>query len=82
MNGDVLECAGEHDNIAPKTASAKRGKDSPTGYVPEVLLTRRQVAERWQVCEHTVARNRNLKPIRLNRRLLRYHLSDVEAIEK
>lgn len=45
------------------------------------LLTRRQVAERWSCCEHTIARNRSLKPIRFNRRMLRYRLENVEAVE-
>lgn len=45
------------------------------------LLTRKQVAARWRVCAHTVARRRDLQPVRLGRRLLRYRLSDVEAIE-
>jgi len=45
------------------------------------LLSRRQVAQRWACCEHTVARRRDLKPVRFNKRLLRYRLADVEAIE-
>lgn len=45
------------------------------------LLSRRQVAERWSCCEHTVARRKDLKPLRFNRRFLRYKLSDIEAIE-
>jgi len=46
------------------------------------LLSRRQVAERWGVCTHTLARRKDLTPIRFNRRLLRYRLSDVQALEK
>lgn len=45
------------------------------------LLSRRQVAQRWNCCEHTVARRKDLKPLRFNRRLLRYRLTDIEAIE-
>jgi len=50
--------------------------------MPEVLLSRREVAHRWSVCEHTVARNKKLQAIRFNARLLRYRLKDVEAVEK
>jgi hypothetical protein len=46
------------------------------------LLSRRQVAQRWGCCEHTVARRRDLKPLRFNDRLLRYRLEDVEAVER
>lgn len=45
------------------------------------LLTRQQLAERWRCCGHTIARRKDLQPVRLGRRLLRYRLSDVEAIE-
>lgn len=45
------------------------------------LLTRRQLAQRWHCCVHTIARRKDLDPVRLGRRLLRYRLSDVEAIE-
>ena len=45
------------------------------------LLTRRQVAQRWNCCGHTIARMRNLRPVRFNRRLLRYRLEDIQAIE-
>lgn len=44
-------------------------------------LTRRDVANRWNCCPHTVARRPDLTPIRFNRRLLRYRLEDVQAIE-
>ena len=46
------------------------------------LLTRRQLAQRWNCCPHTIARRKDLQPVRLGRRLLRYRLSDVEAIER
>ena len=49
---------------------------------PEKLLSRRQVADRWQVCQATVYRHPELKPIRFNRRLLRYRLADIEAVER
>jgi len=47
----------------------------------ERLLTRKEVAERWGVVVHTIARNKNLKPIRFNGRLIRYRLEDVIALE-
>jgi hypothetical protein len=50
--------------------------------VPVHLLTRRQVAERWSCCPHSVARRTDLKPVRFNKRFLRYRLSDIEAIER
>jgi hypothetical protein len=49
--------------------------DQPT------LLTRRQLAQRWSCCPHTIARRKDLQPVRFGRRLLRYRLSDVEAVE-
>lgn len=59
-----------------------RTAPSAAGLAPGLLLTRKQVAHRWRVCPHTVARNPHLKPIRLNSRLLRYRTADVEALEK
>jgi hypothetical protein len=60
----------------------------PTG-VPqadeEVLLSRRQVANRWSVCTETVKRKERaglLSPVRFNQRLTRYRLSDVFALEQ
>ena len=47
----------------------------------QIFLTRRQIAERWACCEHSVARKNELKPLRFNRRMLRYRLEDVLAIE-
>jgi hypothetical protein len=58
------------------------GQTSPANGQAVELLTRQQLAERWQVCPHTIARNKALNPIRLNRRLLRYRLTDVVALEK
>lgn len=45
------------------------------------LISRRELAARWGVCPHTIARRRDLKPVRFGRRLLRYRLGDVLAIE-
>jgi hypothetical protein len=45
------------------------------------LLTRQELARRWNCCAHTIARRKDLTPVRLGPRLLRYRISDVEAIE-
>lgn len=45
------------------------------------LLSRRQVAQRWGVCQHTIARRNDLHPLRFNRRLIRYRLEEIEAVE-
>jgi hypothetical protein len=52
--------------------------------IPEQLLSRRAVADRWQTSVETVKRRERaglLTPIRFNQRLLRYKLSDIEALE-
>jgi hypothetical protein len=52
--------------------------------IPEQLLSRRAVAQRWQTSIETVKRREKeglLKAIRFNERLLRYKLSEIEAIE-
>jgi hypothetical protein len=51
---------------------------------PEQLLSRKAVADRWQTSVETVKRREKaglLKALRFNQRLLRYRLSDVEALE-
>ena len=51
---------------------------------PEQLLSRRALANRWQTSTETIKRREKeglLKAIRFNQRLLRYKLSDVEALE-
>jgi len=45
------------------------------------LLSRKEVAQRWSCCPHTIARRKDLKPVRFNRRFLRYRLADIEAVE-
>ena len=42
------------------------------------LLSRAEVARRLGVCVHTVARNKQLTPIKFNARLVRYRIEDVE----
>ncbi|HEY3899949.1 MAG TPA: hypothetical protein VGM54_15180 [Chthoniobacter sp.] len=56
----------------------------PTDLQPQRLLSRRQVCQRWACCPMTLARREAaglLQPIRFNARLVRYRLSDIEAIE-
>lgn len=45
------------------------------------LLTRHEVAQRWHCCPHSVARRKNLRPLRLSGRMLRYRMADVLAVE-
>jgi hypothetical protein len=45
------------------------------------LLTRQELATRWNCCTHTIARRKDLKTVRLGPRLVRYRLTDIEAIE-
>jgi hypothetical protein len=52
--------------------------------IPEQLVSRKAVADRWQTSKETVKCREKaglLKAIRFNQRLLRYKLSDVEAFE-
>ncbi len=52
--------------------------------ISEQLLSRKAVAERWQTSVETVKRREKeglLRAIRFNERLLRYKLSEIEAIE-
>lgn len=60
-----------------QTGLSPVGQQSPIG-----LLTREQVAQRWGCCTHTIARRKDLQPVRLGPRLVRYRLVDVEAIER
>ncbi|HEY1422686.1 MAG TPA: hypothetical protein VGF20_04475 [Candidatus Acidoferrum sp.] len=58
-----------------------RQKISP---VEQQLLSRRAIANRWQTSIETVKRREQegfLKAIRFNQRLIRYKLSDVQALE-
>jgi len=51
---------------------------------PEQLLSRKAIADRWQTSVETVKRREKaglLRAIPFNQRLLRYKLSDIEALE-
>jgi hypothetical protein len=50
----------------------------------EQLLSRQAVADRWQTSRETIKRREKaglLKAIRFNSKLIRYKLSDVQALE-
>jgi hypothetical protein len=60
----------------------KDGIDGPT---VEMLLTRRELADRWKVSIETVKRRERakmLRPMRLDGRIIRYRMSDVVRIEQ
>jgi hypothetical protein len=65
------------ESIQPEPPRLDQHPQNPSA----ALLSRREVAERWRCCEHTVARRKDLKPLRFNSRLLRYRVQDIEAIE-
>ena len=55
-----------------------------TASLPEQMLSRKAVADRWQTSVETVKRRQKaglLRALRFNRRLLRYKLADVIAYE-
>ena len=55
----------------------------PTRAPLEELLTRKQVAERFQTCCHTIMRWERrglLKAQRINKRVLRYPVSEVKRL--
>ena len=65
---------------APKPKIEKR--EMPTFTSREVrLITRKQLAERWQCDPATIMRRKDLMPLRLGESLIRYSLSQVEDIE-
>lgn len=65
----------------PESSQPQAGLSTVGQQILVGLMTRQQVAQRWNCCPHTVARRRDLHAVRLGRRLVRYRLSDVEAIE-
>lgn len=77
-NGSSGKSARFNQQTAGLTSNPKQALSSES---VEGLLTRRELARRWACCEHTVARVKSLKPLRFNKRMLRYRIADVEAIE-
>ena len=83
INESLQKQKGNQQSTLPCSKKIK-GQETvtPDDKMPAVaLLSRRQVAQRWACCEHSVMRRKDLKPLRFNRRFLRYRLSDVKAIE-
>ncbi len=59
-------------------------KTNTTPINHNILLSRRQIAERWGVSIETVKRREktgSLRSLRFNQRLVRYRLSDIERFE-
>ena len=70
-----------HNEVATALATSGGPSADPSKQQIALLLTRREVAERWGCCSHTIARRKDLRPVRLGPRFLRYRLADVQAIE-
>jgi len=74
-------------NLSSNKKPPRTGQNIPQpqrpqlGFSPETLLSRRELAQRWNCCIHTIARRHDLQAVRFSRRLLRYRLKDIEAIE-
>jgi hypothetical protein len=78
---EVIEPKPNGSGQAAKTNQPRSG--GPTiQQICADFLSRREVAARWSCCPRTVERRTDLKPVRFNKRFLRYRLSDVEAIER
>lgn len=63
----------------------QEGLKSVRGEAGDRLLSRREVADRWNVSTETVKRRSRegaFPTVRFNRRLIRYRLSDVERFER
>lgn len=86
MNQHSNDLENESTGELPAVLSRKEFRDKnphlSEAPSPPKLLSRRQVAQRWGCCEHTVARRKDLKPMRFNRRMIRYRIEDVEAVER
>ena len=75
-----------HSSLAASDSLIVRMPAKDRGLVQssEQLLSRKALANRWGVCRETIKRAERagiLRAIRFNRRLLRYKLSDIVAIE-
>jgi hypothetical protein len=66
-----------HKSFQTSLADERRLEEQPV----KRLFSRAEVASRWSCCTHTVARRKDLKPVRFNKRFLRYRLEDIEAVE-
>jgi hypothetical protein len=70
-----------HTSKSAASGDAVQTTNTPAQPESPQLFSRRQLAARWNCCPHTIARRTDLKPLRFNRRLLRYRLEDIVAIE-
>jgi hypothetical protein len=61
-----------------ETKPAGSGQPAQISQPTAGLLSRAQVAQQLGVCTHTVARNKELRPLKFNSRLVRYRAEDVE----
>jgi len=81
MNNSTKQNGTEGPDNTSQTNQPQAGLSTVGQQILVGLLTRQQLAQRWHCCVHTIARRKDLQPVRLGRRLLRYRLADVEAIE-
>jgi predicted DNA-binding transcriptional regulator AlpA len=75
MNGNLSKRTGAG------SLQTSRSNRPITGFNSPEFLTRAQLAARWGCCRHTIARRKDLHPVRLGRRLVRYRRAEIEAIE-
>lgn len=76
MNKKIIE---SHRPGSPENTS--QPNQPQAGLFKEILLTRQELAQRWNCCVHTISRRHDLEAVRLSRRMVRYRLRDIEAIE-
>jgi hypothetical protein len=53
----------------------------PKNETSECFLTRGELAKRWNCSTHTIARRKDISPVRFGRRFLRYRLRDITEVE-
>ena len=70
-----------HAGLRKQSENGSTSSDQEHGQRIRDLLSRQELAARWGVCAHTEAQRKDLRPVRLGPRLLRYRLAEVEAIE-
>ena len=61
------------------------GKKAVTDEKAEILLSRKQIADRWSVSLETIKRREAagmLRPLHFSARQVRYRLSDVVSVEQ
>jgi hypothetical protein len=63
-----------------KSKPAGSGQTAQINQPTAGLLSRAQVAKQLGVCTHTIARNKQLKSLKFNARLVRYRAEDVARL--